>query len=79
MKRLTYFPVLFLLLAAACNTGDRIVNMQSQTILAPDSLFEPTGDAQLDSLLQLAAVAPQDTNLAKLYYQIGFIYINNAN
>ena len=37
-------------------------------------LIEPTGNAKLDSLLQLAAVAPQDTNLARLYDKIGDMY-----
>ena len=33
-----------------------------QAAFAPDSLWMPTGDAKLDSMLQLAATAPQDTN-----------------
>ena len=41
-----------------------------------DTLIEPTGYAELDSLLQLTAVAAtkQDTVLARLYYDIGQIY-----
>jgi len=42
----------------------------------PDSLLTPTGDDLLDSLLQVAATAPQDTNLAILYYKIGELYEN---
>ena len=42
---------------------------------APDALpslnLSQTGNAALDSLLQIAATAPQDTNLARLYYEIG--------
>jgi len=41
-----------------------------------DTVFIPTGNAELDSLLQLAAVAPVDTNLAKLYSDIGYLYSN---
>jgi len=75
MKTHTCIPVLLLLIVAACNTlGDRVANEQLQTTFAPDSLWTPTGNAKLDSLLQLAAAAPQDTNLANLYYQIGYIY-----
>jgi signal transduction histidine kinase len=77
MKKHICVPVLFLLVIAACNTsGDHATHTQPQTILAPDSLWTPTGDARLDSLLQLVAVAPQDTNLALLYADIGDIYIN---
>ena len=46
------------------------------TVLPADSLFEPTGNAQLDSLLRLTAVAKQDTVLARLYFDIGEMYLN---
>jgi len=49
---------------------------QLQNIFAPDTLLTPTGKAQLDSLLQLAAVAKPDTNLVSLYIDIGSIYGN---
>ena len=67
--------LLFLLLFIACNnfTG----KPQPQSVFAPDSLYTPTGDAKLDSLLQLAATAPQDTNLIKLYDEIGDMYKDN--
>ena len=66
---------MLLTLAAGCHPdGNRFADMTPQTILAPDSLWTPTGDAKLDSLLQLAAVAPQDTNLARKYKQIADLY-----
>ena len=68
--------IVVLILTSCGNFGDQ-ANELSQTILAPDSLFESTGNAKLDSLLQLAAVAPQDTILADLYDKIGIIYSNN--
>ena len=71
-------PLAFLLLfAAGCNwmTGKHDYE-QTQAAFVPDSLWTPTGNAQLDSLLQLAAVAPQDTTLAELYSKIGDIYKN---
>jgi signal transduction histidine kinase len=45
-------------------------------VLPIDSLWVETGNAQLDSLLQLLSIAPPDTNLAKLYCEIGEIYEN---
>jgi hypothetical protein len=72
------FPLLFLLLLTiACNSPRSHNDPLSQTALTPDSLFTPTGNALLDSLLQLAAVAPQDTTLALIYTQIGDQYENN--
>ena len=41
-----------------------------------DSVNHPTGNHKLDSLLLLTTTAKQDTNLAKLYYDIGDIYYN---
>jgi tetratricopeptide (TPR) repeat protein len=78
MKQI-YFQLIITLLCVSCThpTADRTANRQPQTVLAPDSLWTPSGDARLDSLLQLAAVAPQDTNLARLYYQIGEMYQDN--
>ena len=76
------FPLLLLALTASCNrfdgnyTGKHDPTPQASHI-APDTLWTPTGDAKLDSLLQLAAVAPQDTNLARLYHEIGEMYEDN--
>jgi len=70
--------ILFLpLLLSSCNHSPvNPVDKQPQNIFSPDSLWTPTGNAQLDSLLQLAAVTQQDTNLVLLYDQIGDIYKN---
>ena len=70
-----FIPLVIVLLFAACThfSGTRN-NGQSQTAFVLDSLFEPTGNAKLDSMLQVAATAPQDTNLVKLYFQIGGMY-----
>jgi len=69
--------IFFLLFAASCHPphGNDNQPVETAAVIA-DSLFTPTGDAKLDSLLQLAAVAKQDTNLAKLYHQIGERYSN---
>jgi len=73
-----FFYLIFLVLLASCgNFSDNPADMQPQTIVNPDSLWTTTGNEKLDSLLQLAAVAPQDTNLARLYYNIGEMYEDN--
>ena len=65
-----------LLFATGC--GDKQQQQQvTNTLSAPDTLWTPTGDAALDSLLQLAATSPQDTNLARLYDKIGDMYESN--
>ena len=71
MKNYIFPLALLLLFAAGCS---RMTGEQPQAAFVPDSLWTPTGNAELDSLLQLAAVAPQDTNLVKLYYNIGRLY-----
>ena len=71
LKKLVFFPLIFLLLAAACTSTRRNDDQPPQSIVAPDSLFTPTGNAKIDSLLRLAAVSKPDTNLAKLYLDIG--------
>ena len=68
----TIFQLILLLLVVACNLPSGSV----ETATAIDSLFTPSGDAKLDSLLKLAAVAPRDTNLARLYYDIGELYLD---
>jgi len=71
-------PLIFLLLLASCsNFSDNSADKQVQSIFTYDSLWMSTGDAQLDSLLMLAAISPQDTNLAQLYYNIGEMYEDN--
>jgi len=60
----------------SCNSNHRQVT-ESENVSSTDSNFEPTGHAKLDSLLQLASVAKQDTTLALLYFQIADQYENN--
>ena len=70
--------MILLLLITGCNfVGKQSDIRQLESVAGVDSLFVPTGNAKLDSLLQLAAVAPQDTVLAQLYYQIGDLYENS--
>jgi tetratricopeptide (TPR) repeat protein len=75
------FKFIFLLtvpvLVVACHSPRVNDIIQPASVIVADTLIEPTGDAKLDSLLQLAAVAPQDTNLVLLYYHIAEIYKNN--
>ena len=67
--------LLILMLIAACdNFTDKT---QLPATYTPDSLLTPTGDAKLDSMLQLVAVTPQDTNLVLLYFRIAGRYENN--
>ena len=80
-KNVPLLVVALLLVAGSyfsCN-NDNTQTSGSETIetLPTDSLFTPTGHAQLDSLLKLAATAKQDTNLAKIYNQIVDLYVNN--
>ena len=74
-----------LMVAAGCSfSGNNNANRQNKQIrIATDSVFvspadslAQSGDGRLDSLLRVAATAKQDTNLAKLYYDIGDIYYN---
>ncbi|MCL1851167.1 MAG: tetratricopeptide repeat protein [Bacteroidetes bacterium] len=75
-KRLPfYFLLLLLITFMACNNYTEISKEQTvQSVLVRDTLLSATGDATLDSLLLLAATAPFDTTLAKLYNDIGDIY-----
>ena len=57
------FPLIVLLFAAGCGAPP--------DALQPAHIFTPVGNAVLDSILQRAVTAPQDTNLARLYYEIG--------
>ena len=68
------FPLILLLVVASCNSPSKNGDQSPQDIVATDS---PTGDALLDSLLRLAVTARPDTNLVKLYEQIGDIYLDN--
>ena len=79
MRTIIFGLIIFLLLLFASCRHHNGENAGGQTpnILAPDSIFESTGDAKLDSMLQLAAVAPQDTNLVLLYRRIANRYEQN--
>ena len=70
-----YLVILTLFMVGCCETGNR-TEMNANSECAPDTLWTPTGDAELDSLLQLAATNPQDTNLVRLYDEIGEMYRN---
>jgi len=59
----------------SCNhTAQNPNGVETVSVFQADSLFVPTGHAKLDSLLQLAAVAPQDTVLVRLYDKIGDLF-----
>jgi len=78
MKTIYFQTIIILLLfAAACNNPRTNDKAPPAAAFATDTLFTPTGNAKLDSLLQLTASAPQDTTLAKLYYQIAQMYKEN--
>ena len=67
---------LFLLLLVILTGCDVSQHQQVKNMMATDSLWASTGDTLLDSLLQVSATAPQDTNLARLYFDIGELYVD---
>jgi len=77
-RTLNYFYLFVFMIVAACNhfTGNHD-NAPPKNIFAPDTLLTPAGDANLDSLLHLAANTPQDTVLADLYNKIAHIYMSS--
>ena len=66
---ITFF-FLFLLNFASCSN----FNSSAPAAVIPDSIWSTIGKMKLDSLVQFAATAPQDTNLARLYLKIGYAY-----
>ena len=52
---------------------------QISNVPAANAINAPTNDFYLDSLLQMAATAPQDTNLIQLYFDIGAEYYRHHN
>jgi signal transduction histidine kinase len=73
---------LLLAVAAGCrpnrnSDATHVETRHATSLQQPDTLFTPTGNAQLDSLLQLTVNAPQDTNLAKVHYDIAYIYLDS--
>jgi len=77
-KYLLFYLIFFVLLVSCGkNSIDKPAEKQSDTLFSSDSLWVATGNELLDSMLQISAVAPQDTNLARLYYEIGEMYEDN--
>ena len=75
---LRMIPLLILMLSiTACHSTSDDDNPQLPSVVAADISFEPTGNARLDSLLQLVSTVKQDTALARLYYKIGDMYADN--
>ena len=68
--------VFLFLLIIGCHSPQSNVCQESQNTFNIDSLWVSTDNAELDSLLQLAAIAHRDTHLAKIYADIGEIYEN---
>jgi len=79
MNKFPLFYLIFFVLLVSCskNSIDKSAEKQPYTLFASDSLWIETGNELLDSLLQVSAVALQDTNLARLYYEIGNMYEDN--
>ena len=80
-KKVHNFQLIIVLLIAtgghfSCNNENKPANIETTFFSPADSLFEPTGNAKLDSLMQLATVANPDTSLARLYYDIGGLFEN---
>jgi len=75
LRYIVYFCFSAFLLLPGCNSKkNHTLNTKINEIVAVDSLFEPTGDAELDSMILLTVNAPVDTNLAQLYSDIGYYY-----
>jgi len=68
--------ICFLLLPGCNHKKNTALDEKINEIVAADSLFVPTGNAELDSLILLTANAPIDTNLVELYFRIGNLYDN---
>ena len=69
------FPLLLVLMFVGCGRfSDKHEPRECNSFGVSDSMWTNTGDVHLDSLLQVAATAPQDTNLIKLYFEIGAEY-----
>ena len=79
--RLLLLLATFILYGCNCHDAPPPATLSSQVATTqgaplPFNVPEPTGNAQIDSLLQLAAVAPHDTTLANLYHETGQMYKN---
>ena len=68
--------LLILLFVVACRSPSKNDDSQRRSIFTVDTLWQPTGNAKIDSLLQLSAISPLDTNLVFLYDEIGDLFKN---
>ena len=73
-----YFHITVAVLFIGCNfTHPDTDNQQiADNAVVADSL-QQSWNSKLDSMLQVAAIAKQDTNLAQLYVDIGLLYADN--
>jgi len=83
-KTLTTFSLAVLLMAASCNFNQKNDRQSAENaVVVPDTAvaidsIHTEWDAKLDSLLKLEkTMTARDTNLAKLYYDIGKLYADN--
>ena len=75
MKKISLFIILgILIFGTGCHRTQQSAETQNTTFTIPDSRSGSANQTPLDSLLQWAAVAPLDTNLALAYYEIAEIY-----
>ena len=64
-----------LITISGCNTTPTDTDSrQAAPVMRTDSFHESTGNILLDSLLRSVETAKQDTNLVKLYYEVGKFY-----
>ena len=75
-KTVIPFIIGILILATGCYRAENPAAEPTPNFIIPDSLLAPTGDPELDSLLQVVATAPVDTNLIPQYLEICEYYEN---
>ena len=76
MKSKYCIPFILLIALTDCQWSCNRYTPMPQNTFVHDSLWTPTGNTQIDSLLQLITVVPRDTTLAFLYYKVGEEYGN---
>ena len=60
------------------NVGDSgVTNIGDSSTLVPDLLWVHMGDVKLDNLFLAAALALKETNIVRLYNEIGDMYKDN--
>ena len=75
MKKISLFIIFgILIFGTGCYRTQQSAETQNTTLTTSDSLSGSANQTPLDSLLQWAAIAPLDTNLALVYYDIAEIY-----